>query len=107
MRRFVYKTEEVPFIFASVTCVAAWQRRDGARWLQQEVPSLGVCERYLLFTRARRNKRIGALCDDTGLWHWDTYFPPSLDGLGGDLDAPVVPLHDHKARAETHHITAT
>jgi hypothetical protein len=33
LRRFACKTEEVPSIFASVTCVDARQRRDGARWL--------------------------------------------------------------------------
>lgn len=112
MGRSAYKPEEVPSIFASVTCIAARQRRDGTRWLQKQASSLGVREGYLLFRKAQRNEQISvirsdALCDDVGSWHWGTYLPPSFCRPGGDLDAPVVPLHDNKAGVETHHITAT
>lgn len=72
--RFARKAKEVPFIFAGVTCIATRQRRDGTRWLQKQVSSLGVCEGYLLFTKPRRNKQIsairgGALCDAMGSWY--------------------------------------
>jgi len=84
LRRFGRQPEEILPIFASVTCVDARQRRDGARWPQQKVPSLRVRKGYLLLTRPRWNKQIseigpGALWDETGMMlQRNSYLPPAF-----------------------------